>query len=86
MEPVIELRSISKAYEAGDETVHALADINLTVERGEFVALTGPSGSGKSTLLSILGCLDSKPVAVIGTATRDLLFGAGAGAVGSSFQ
>ena len=59
MEPVIALRSIAKAYQAGDETVNALLDIHLTVERGDFIALMGPSGSGKSTLLSILGCLDN---------------------------
>jgi putative ABC transport system ATP-binding protein len=55
---VIELRSICKSYQTGDETVHALVDANLMVEQGEFVAIVGPSGSGKSTLLSILGCLD----------------------------
>jgi len=59
---VISLDSVRKTYEMGDNSVHALDDVSLTVEKGEFVTVTGASGSGKSTLMHILGCLD-KPTA-----------------------
>lgn len=56
---MIELQGIVKRYELGAETVVALAQIDLLIERNEYVALIGPSGSGKSTLMNIIGCLDS---------------------------
>ncbi|MDO8785248.1 MAG: ABC transporter ATP-binding protein [Syntrophales bacterium] len=59
---LIEARDISRVYTAGDFQVHALRDVALTVEIGEFVAVMGPSGCGKSTFMNILGCLD-KPTA-----------------------
>ena len=57
--PLIELRDVSKTYGAGEAAVHALANINLSIHDGEFVAVMGPSGSGKSTAMNILGCLDT---------------------------
>ena len=56
--PVIELRQVSKTYGNGKLEVTALTDVDLVVERGDFVAIMGPSGSGKSTLMNIIGCLD----------------------------
>jgi len=56
---VIKLEKIRKVYKTGDEDTVALDDIDLTIERGEFVAIMGPSGSGKSTLMHIIGLLDS---------------------------
>jgi putative ABC transport system ATP-binding protein len=58
MEPVISIRSLSKTYQMGDISVHALRSISLDIAEGEFVSVIGPSGSGKSTLMHILGCLD----------------------------
>ena len=55
---LIELKNIYKIYQMGDEAVHALDGINLTVDQGEFVAIVGSSGSGKSTAMNIIGCLD----------------------------
>ena len=55
---MIELRGINRVFQVGDELVHALQDIRLAFEPGEYVSIMGPSGSGKSTLLNILGLLD----------------------------
>ena len=56
---IIETHGLTKTFGSNGVAVHALRGIDLTVARGEFVALIGPSGSGKSTLMAILGCLDS---------------------------
>ena len=56
---IIDIRNIAKIYEMGEEEVHALRDVTLTVGSNEYIALMGPSGSGKSTLMNMLGCLDT---------------------------
>lgn len=57
--PLIRLDKISRRYQMGAETIHALREVSLDIERGEYVAIMGPSGSGKSTLMNLIGCLDT---------------------------
>jgi len=56
---LIRLTNVSKCYLMGQETIHALREISVAIEAGEYVAIMGPSGSGKSTLMNLLGCLDT---------------------------
>ncbi len=58
MNTVIKVENLAKRYEMGDMIVHALREVSVEIQEGEFVAIMGPSGSGKSTFMNILGCLD----------------------------
>lgn len=59
MEKLVEIKDVCKIYNPGENEVHALDHVNLTIGEGEFVAIIGQSGSGKSTLMNMLGCLDT---------------------------
>lgn len=56
---MISLKNIVKTYEMGNETIHALDDVDFHINPNEYISIMGPSGSGKSTLMNIIGCLDT---------------------------
>lgn len=58
MEQIIIMENINKSYHMGENSLHVLKDVSMTVEKGEYLAILGPSGSGKSTLMNIIGCMD----------------------------
>lgn len=58
MEPIISMQNINKSYCTGENHLHVLKNVSLTVKKGEYLAILGPSGSGKSTLMNIIGCMD----------------------------
>jgi ABC-type lipoprotein export system ATPase subunit len=70
--PVLELRSVSKAYRRGGEMVRVLADVDFTLIAGEFVVVTGPSGTGKSTLLHVAGGLDAPDAGTVSVSGEDV--------------
>ena len=59
LEYLIDVKHLVKTYVAGNTEVHALSDVSITIQKGDFLAIMGASGSGKSTFMNILGCLDS---------------------------
>jgi putative ABC transport system ATP-binding protein len=71
--PIIEIHGLTKTFHVGDVDVHALRGVDLSIKRGEFVAIVGPSGSGKSTLFHILGGLTPPTSGTIQFDGRDLL-------------
>ena len=71
MSAIVELVGVDKDYPLGKLTVHALRDVDLTIETGAFVAIAGPSGSGKTTLLNLVGCVDVPTKGVVRVAGQD---------------
>lgn len=55
---IIKMEKINKSYQIGENSLHVLKDVSMTVKKGEYIAILGPSGSGKSTLMNIIGCMD----------------------------
>jgi putative ABC transport system ATP-binding protein len=72
MNPIIEIRHLSKSYRRGDQIVPVLTDISLAVPKGEFIALMGPSGSGKSTLLNLIAGIDRPDSGVLEVGGADI--------------
>jgi putative ABC transport system ATP-binding protein len=70
--PIVELQGVKKVYQQGSVEVHALRGLDLTVNQGEFVAISGPSGSGKTTTLNLIGALDRPTSGQVKLEGRDL--------------
>jgi len=70
MSVLVEIRNLSKVYERGRQKVEVLHQVNLDIEKGDFLALMGPSGSGKTTLLNLIGGLDSPTEGTLGVAGK----------------
>jgi putative ABC transport system ATP-binding protein len=71
-ENIIQLNGIDRTFTLGDSKVHALRNVDLTINRGEYIAVMGPSGSGKSTLLNLIGLLDRADAGTYQLAGRDV--------------
>ena len=56
---IINVKNLTKSFDTGAQSVHALKGVNFSIDKGEFISIMGPSGSGKTTLMNIIGCLDS---------------------------
>ncbi len=73
MPPIVSVRSVVKDYKLGKVEVHALRDVSLDVQPGEFLSIAGPSGSGKTTLLNLIGCVDTPTSGHVEVAGKDTL-------------
>jgi putative ABC transport system ATP-binding protein len=71
-EPLVEMHGITRTYVMGDNLVHALRGVDLTIERGTSIAIMGTSGSGKSTMMNIMGCLDQPTLGTYRLGGRDV--------------
>lgn len=69
---LVDIREMNKIFRVGNSQVEALRDVELRIDRGEFIAIMGPSGSGKSTLLNIIGCLDRPTSGIYYFSSRDV--------------
>ncbi len=69
---IIELTNVTKMYKRGSENIYALNNVDLSVERGEFLSIAGASGSGKTTLMNIIGCIDNPTKGTVKINNRDV--------------
>jgi putative ABC transport system ATP-binding protein len=69
---IIELTNVTKMYKRGSENIYALNNVDLSVERGDFLSIAGASGSGKTTLMNIIGCIDNPTKGTVKINNRDV--------------